>query len=1279
MQLRKIAGVFFACVIAFSVRAATDESLLFYCNFDGSANATFSRGESAAKCVVPPEFQPGVRGQAVVIGGNTSGVQTIVNDLPTNTLQELNCCYAPDKNLDVHRGSVSFWVKPLDWDGNTKGFNVLFYTQAGKNFFQLYKFFSDDLFLFLRGDQDKGWTSVENRMRYWKTGEWHHVVATWGLDELKMYIDGARVCSRKVRVPLDNTTPVQPFSVGPGGAWKHAFVGRSLVDEFRIHDRPLSDDEVVSLYRQDSAAVEIDSGLVTVGQKTPVLDGKINDFEYAFSGSGFNDLKGYISPQQGFYYFSYDRSNLYLAVSSDIGAEKPAPVMERDGAFESSERVEVYLVPEPAEKSLYRFVLTSSGGIYDEKNGEKQWNSAGLKLAGNVSNGVWIAEAVIPFADLGLKAAPDSQKWRVNIGRVFVSPPAAVAIAPVKGALDDQSQFITLVFRPDAPLIRIASWTNMVKEQTAEDVSVQTTNNLAEITLERISDTTLAYGLRSRSSPLVSKGKATPQKSQVWSMQQDFILGESRIVEKAGGKETTLYVRKTIYENDDPMRTFFLYTQAKKRLFVSAWHKAEANIRARFLKPDGTCAFEAIQPIPKDSAYFNALFDLDFGKLIPGDYTIKIDYVAPDGKALETWEQAIRIPKPDDPMFKPYVDPEADKVPAPWTPLKSGGEKVAMWGREYDFSKGFLFSSLKSQGEEILAGPAALRLDGETLSPSGEVGLDKKAGTDMLAEWEKKADLGKIKVESRIRTHFDGYCEVAMTVSPAGKEQVIKSLSLDIPLRPEAATLVRDNRISFLDKSRSGAVTDGWHQDLFNGRGYFIWVGNDRVGFNWLAPDLANWSCRKTEKSVEIVRQGDASILRFNLADTPANWAEARTIKFGFILTPSRPLDQKIHRMRNHRDLQMWCQPWEYFAVPDYDTASRAEIERETKRYGLDPKEVFLYMGIGLTSPFMPEWAWWEEEWRGNSKFGEWTGNFKDPKIRGRACYTGGTGPTYLNFLQNKRRIFFEKARTPITPKARNYYFDTGATTAGWYREQDINVYRMIRRTGPEAKIWGHQGWLRSMPMQHFTDIICGGEGIEGMLEKDGGYYNILTPEMFRATFSPRIWGIKMVFLYMGFGRDPEKDLNFSLDKPEYRKSVFHAYGYCLVHDVDICTETALDARLIREVMQPMWAAQDVLGWDERIVFHPYWEQGAVKLVSPQSSRIMASAYTKDGKMLLAILNDTDKEETVRLELDLGKLGAKEGLNGHDVWVPEDKFTLASRWEVKLPPRGFRLIIFNDK
>ena len=1267
-----------ACMLALSARATTNDDLLLYCAYDGSATATFARGDGTPTSAVPPEFQPGVRGQALVIGGSTAAVQRIVGDLPTNSLQANNCYYASDKNFDVQKGSVSFWLKPLDWDGKTMGFNVFFRTGIGNNFFMLYKFFSDDQFLFLRGEQAK-WTSVNNKIRDWKSGQWHHVVVTWSPDEIRLFLDGAMVCARRVRFPLENPTPVEPLSVGPGGSWDKAFNGRSLVDEFRIHSRPLSDENVVRLYRQDSANVEMEAGLLTVGEKTPALDGRIADFEYALTDTGLSSFNKPGFKSQSRYGLSYDRSNLYVAVRSELDPAPAAQPAARDGDFAASERVEFFLIPKDESKTLYHFACLPNGGIYDAKNDDKRWNADNVRITNAISSNAWTIEAAIPFADLGMQNAPDGQSWRINIARVFTAPEETTSLAPAKGGLDDRSQFIALVFRPDAPSIRNASWSDLVKKQTAQDVSVQSKNDRSEIKCVFISDNTKAYGLRTYTVPLFSKGKSTPYQSSVGRTdQQDFYLNESRIVETLDGKETTLYLKKSIYEDQSsPMKTFFLYTQAKKRLFVAAQRRAEGRIQARFLRPDGTCAFQASQAIPSGSTYFNALFDLDFEKLVPGDYTVKIDYVAPDGKATETWEQAYRIPKKDDPMFLPYVDEEADKVPAPWTAVEvrsqGDGLQVSTWGRAYDFSKGFLFSALVSQGKEILAGPAALRLNGETLVPAQPAALKKVSGSDMLAEWDKAADLGKLKMESRIKTYFDGYCEIAMTLSPTGKSQEVKALSLDIPLRGDAAALVRDSKHCVLTGSKSGAVGEYWSQD-FNG-GTFVWVGNDRVGFNWLAPDLQNWNCKNIAKNVEIIRSNDTAVLRFNLVDTPMKLEEPRTIKFGFALTPSRPLDRKILRRREHKDYQMWCQPWEYFAYPDYDTADRAAIERA----GEGVNDVFLYLSDSITAPFCPEWPWWEEEWRvflgGARTYGEWTGDFNDPKIRGPNTYVEAGGDTYFNFMQNKRHVFFERAKTPLIPKARNYYFDTGASTSEKYREQALNVYRMIRRTGPDAKIYAHQGLLRVMPMQHFADIICGGEGLGTLVCRDGNYYAELTPDMFRATYSPYIWGMKMVFLDMTVRvLQPDKIAKFSLKDPNARQPLLHSYGYCVVHDVDIHDPYKQSG----ELRETIWAAQDKLGWDENVIFHPYWEQDAVKLASPQSNRIMASAYTKDGKMLLAVLNDTDKEEAVKLNLDLTKLGMKEGLQGSDIWQPEATCTLSSSWEGKMPPRAFRLVVWPN-
>jgi hypothetical protein len=1226
-----------------------------------------------------------VRGQALVIGGTPENKQSIENGIPKQSQGARNCYYSPDKNIDVEKGTISFWVKPIDWDGKTKGFNVLFRTAAGSNFFMLYKYWSDDRLLFLRGEQEK-WTSAVNRIGDWKTGEWHHVVVTWSSAEIRLFVDGAMVCFRRNMFPFEKPTPVEPLSIGPGGSWEKAFNGRSLIDEFRIYSRPLREDEVISLYRHDSANVEIEAGLLTVGEKTPVINGRIDDFEYAFTDTAEfstfnkisvkpegNSLKKSNEKPQHCYGLSYDRSNFYVAVRTEF--DQASVAQTGDGNVSLSERVELFLSSVNSKKKLYHFAFTPSGGVYADKNGDNQWIRKKMQVENVLSSGVWTLEAAIPFAELGINAAPDGQSWRINICRVYTSTGKISSLAPVKGTLDDRNNFVTLVFRPDAPSIRIANWSDSVKKQAAEDLSVQTKNDRSEIKFENISDTTKAYGMKSRSASLFFNGKATPHKT-LWegALAPDFAIGESRIVEIVDGIKTMLYMRKWIHEDQAPMKTFFIYTQAKKRLFVAALHRAKGDIQVRFLRKDGTCAFQSRQAIPEDSVCFNALFDLDFEKLIPGYYTVKVDYVAPDGKSLETWEQAYRIPRKDDPDFLPYVDEDADKVMAPWTPLKTGNGKVEMWGRIYDFSKGILFSSLISQGEDILAGPDTLRMDGKILVPTATVSLKKISGSDMETTWEKNAAFDKLKVESRITTHFDGYCEVSMTFTPAEGSLTIPSLSLDIPLRGAAATLVRDNRLSTLEGGKSGAVGEYWCQDLFSGRGSFLWVGNNKVGFNWLSQDLKNWNCKNTAKSVEIVRQGNTAILRFNFVDTSLKLDAPRTIKFAFTLTPSRPLDGKILRMRNEKELQMWCQPWQYFAYPDYDTADRGEIERAGNGFN----EVFLYLSDGLTSPFCPEWAWWEEEWRSPSRPpGEWTGDHKDLKVRNRSCYVGAGSASYANFMQHKRCEFFERAKTPITSKARNYYFDDGATTNPAYREHALNVYRMIGRTGPDAKTWGHQGWLRVMPMMHFSEIIVGGEAVDQQVGRDGGYYNILTPEMFRATFSPYIWGMKMVFLDMNVRTlsesHPDKYLAFSLSNPETKRALLHSYGYCILHDVDIHDGYRQSLKL----RETIWGAQDKIGWDENVKFFPYWDNDAVKLTSPKSNRILASAYSNNGKMLLAVLNDTDKGETVKLDLNLEKLGVKAGLKGSDVWSPEKAYTLSNVWEEKVGARGFSLIVFD--
>lgn len=1272
-----------ACAVLFG---AEDDGLLFYCDYNGTADAAFAVGDKTATCAIPPEFQPGVSGQAVVIGGDPKVEQRVVDGLPVSDKKARNCVYSSKGNLDFEQGTISFWVQPLDWKGTDPDFNVLFHARAGDNLFLIYRYWRDTRLLFLIGSGKS--TSTYLRVDDWGPGQWHHIAATWSPMELRMFIDGHLICRRKRACPLKPFSKADPFSVGPGGAWSHAFIGHSLVDEFRIHNRPLTDEEIIGLFRRDADKVELASDVIVLGEKTPKLDDRIDDFEYAFDTCVGLTPKGMsFSMEQIRLALSYDESNLYVAAKSNLKRTAEGKSQDKDGEASTLERVDLFLRPDGKKTTMYKFAFDPTGKVTAVKEGDPAWKAGDIQIENADGNGTWLFEAAIPFSSFGLDGPPNGRQWRANVVCEYAQPAREVSLAPVVGSVDDVSHFIALSFRPDAPAIRVADWKDENKRKSGEDVSVYGADDQADIRYEVVSDTTKHYGLKSRSHTLFANGKSTRYQSPAWSSGgADFLMQVDRkIVERVGGEKEILYRKKYVNESSNPLDIRYMCTRGKKRMMVSALRKAKGGeIQVRFLEKDGSCAFKASQPLPADSSYFDAFFDLDFDKLRPGTYTVEYDYVAPDGTISKLCDQEYRIPAPDDPDFQPYVDEEAGKAPAPWTPVKlvkadANEVQISIWGRSYVFSKNILFSSLVSQGEELLTAPAVLRLNGKTLIPTEPVTLTApKANRETSVAWTQTAKLGALNAASRIDVHFDGYCEVAMTLSPTPSTPEIKTLSLDIPMRGAAATIVRDNRINKMAGGKTGKVGNYWCQGMPSPRwGSFFWVGNDKVGFNWQAPNLDGWHSETEGKQVEMIRDGNKLTLRFNLIDTPLKLEEPRTIKFCFTLTPSHPLNRKILRRRNQKDFQLWCQPWQYFAVTDYDAADKGVINRQLKKAEPGADEVFLYMGVGLTSPFSPEWPWFAEEWN-PGKEGEWVSR-KIPRAfeHKSSGYTGGSigVDSFFNWMQHSRAKFFEKAKKPLTPEGHSYYFDTGCSTKQRYREQAINVYRMIRRTGPDARICGHQGFLRTIPMQHFADMLLGGEAFsDASLDGDPDYFDALTPEMFRATFSPYIWGMKMIFIdmYVRWLKEshPKKFLNFDINDPEYRRPLLHSYGYCLTHDVDIM-DSHKESRPLRLAI---WAAQDAIGWDENVEFFPYWENDAVKLVSPQSDRILASAFSNNGKLLLAVLNDTDQPQNVKLDLNLENLGVKPGLNGEDAFEKGKRYVLGNSWEDTIPPRGFRLI-----
>ena len=140
MRIGKIIGTALLCMAGGLMYAGIDDGLIFYCDYEGKADAAFASGDKKSKSAFTPEFQAGVRGQALVIGGK-----------PETQIKGVS--YSPDKNFNAEKGTISFWLKPVDWDGSSKGPNIILQTAIGKAYFQIYKYWSDDSFIFLIGEE----------------------------------------------------------------------------------------------------------------------------------------------------------------------------------------------------------------------------------------------------------------------------------------------------------------------------------------------------------------------------------------------------------------------------------------------------------------------------------------------------------------------------------------------------------------------------------------------------------------------------------------------------------------------------------------------------------------------------------------------------------------------------------------------------------------------------------------------------------------------------------------------------------------------------------------------------------------------------------------------------------------------------------------------------------------------------------------------------------------------------------------------------------------------
>ncbi len=239
----------------------------------------------------------------------------------------------------------------------------------------------------------------------------------------------------------------------------------------------------------------------------------------------------------------------------------------------------------------------------------------------------------------------------------------------------------------------------------------------------------------------------------------------------------------------------------------------------------------------------------------------------------------------------------------PWTPVVADETSSRVWGRKIVFAETGLPAQVTSQGQPLLAGPVILV---GTLSDGSPMKIEGR-GVKLL---ERAQDRGVhegvfagsgIVGTARAETEFDGCAKFTVKIKPEGQAVKLKELAILIPYHATRATHFRANtwpKISFYAGKTPAGQGVVWESRSINDDhplavGYFIpyiWLGTQDVGLCWFAGNDKGWWPTETRSAQELVRDGDAVILRLNLAAEEVTLDGEREIVFGMQANPVKPL-----------------------------------------------------------------------------------------------------------------------------------------------------------------------------------------------------------------------------------------------------------------------------------------------------------------------------------------------------------------------------------------------------
>ena len=249
-----------------------------------------------------------------------------------------------------------------------------------------------------------------------------------------------------------------------------------------------------------------------------------------------------------------------------------------------------------------------------------------------------------------------------------------------------------------------------------------------------------------------------------------------------------------------------------------------------------------------------------------------------------------------------------DRVIPPFEAMTRERNEVSVWGRSYRLNRLGLPERIRSQEGDVLAGPSRIvaKVNGkeETLSLDGRPKFTESRPWRVTFSGQTRG--AGLSLECKGTLEQDGLLLLELTYAPDGKRPVvIDGLRLEFPIADDQADCLlclgtggnysaRSTMLlpqekegplwSTLDTGRLGAsMTVGAFYPC-------VWLGSERRGLLWWGDSDRGWVPTDEVPAHEVLRQGAEVVLRNNLISKPFTLSEPRTVTFGLMASPFRPL-----------------------------------------------------------------------------------------------------------------------------------------------------------------------------------------------------------------------------------------------------------------------------------------------------------------------------------------------------------------------------------------------------